>query len=109
MGIYAWIFTILVVAYGGLTIYAGYSQLKKEIITVTSGFLMIIGGSLIILSSYRDTVLDNYSLVILVLGLVFIHISAIKNGIHMYGKVNINHHIIRFVVSVLLIGLFLVK
>lgn len=109
MGVYAWIFTILVVVYGVLTVYAGYSQLKKEKITVTAGFIMIIGGFLIILSSYRDTVLDNYSLVILVLGLIFIHISAIKNGMHMYGKVNINHHIIRFVISVLLIVLFLIK
>jgi hypothetical protein len=109
MGIYEWIFTILVVIYGGLTIYVAYSQLKKEKIPVTSGFLMVIGGFLIILSAGRDTVLSSYSLIILVLGLVLIHISAIENGKHLYGEINIKHHIVRFLISILLIIIALLR
>lgn len=109
MGIYEWIFTILVVIYGGLTVYVGYTQLKKEKIPVFSGFLMVIGGFLTILSAGRDTVLSNYSLIILVLGLVLIHISAIENGKHLYGKINLKHHVIRFLISILLIVIALLR
>jgi hypothetical protein len=47
----------------------------------------------------------SFTFFILIIGLVAIHTLTIINGFHLYGKVNIRHHLFRFVVSIFLLVL----
>ena len=109
MDIYSWALLIIVIVYGGLTVFAGITQLKQRKISTLSSFTMILGGSLIILSSIKGTVLEYYTFYILILGLLLIHFSAINNGFKLYGKINIKHHLIRLIISILIISMFLLR
>lgn len=109
MGIISWILLIIVILYGGLTIFAGIAQLKQRKINILSSFMMIIGGILIILSSFNETIFRYYTFYILILGLLLIHFSAINNGFKMYGKINKKHHLIRLLISILIISIFLLR
>ena len=46
---------------------------------------------------------------VLVIGLLAIHGLTIRNGLYLYGKINIQHHIFRFVISIVLLGLALIS
>lgn len=105
MNVFSWISIIVSILYGGLTIIGGGIQLKKRKIGFWSSIIMITGGVLIILS-----VLDyKYEVYSLISGLAIIHVSAINNGYKMYRKINIIHHVIRLMLSLLIITLFLLK
>lgn len=105
MKILEWVLLILCVLYGGTTIFAGAVQVKQKKIKMFSILMMIFGGALIILSSIKFNIGEYYLLTILILGLLLIHISSILNGRKLYGKIQIKHHIIRLVISILLIVL----
>lgn len=109
MGIYSWTFLIIVIVYGGLTVFAGTTQLKQRKISTLSSFTMIVGGFLIIVSSINGTALEYCTFYILILGLLLIHFSTINNGFKLYGKINIKHHIIRLIISILIIIIFLLR
>jgi len=109
MGIYYWILLIIAILYGGLTIFAGVLQFKEKKINLLSGFAMIIGGLLIIVSSIKVNVFGQFTIFVLILGLLLIHFSAINNGFKLYGKLNIKHHIVRFIISILIIIIFLLR
>lgn len=99
-------FLIISIIYSSLTIYSGAAQLIKRNINIRSCFLMIAGGLLIIISSVINSK-EVYSVYMLISGLVLIHAAAIDDGIKLYGKINPLHHIIRLVVSILIIALYL--
>lgn len=109
METFSWILLIIAALYGGLTIFAGITQLKGSNIGLSSSLIMIIGGVLIILSSFPSMILGSYTIILLILGLIMIHISAINNGLKMYGKINIKHHIVRLALSILIVAIFLLK
>ena len=109
MGIYSWTLLIVVIVYGGLTVFAGATQLKQRKISTLSSFTMIVGGFLIILSSIKGTVLEYYTFYTLILGLLLIHFSAINNGFKLYGKINIKHHLIKLIISIFYNNYFFVK
>lgn len=109
MGIYSWILLIIVFVYGGLTVFAGTTQLKQRKISTLSSFTMIVGGFLIILSSIKGIILEYYTIYTLIFGLLLIHFSAINNGFKLYGKINMKHHLIKLIISILIIVIFLLR
>jgi hypothetical protein len=42
---------------------------------------------------------------VLLVGLVGIHAIAINNGLKMFGRINPSHHVVRLVISLVLLGL----
>ncbi len=97
---------ILVIGYGGLTILAGSVQLKEKQINLMQCLIMILGGSIIIISIIFSYILMYHLSVLLIAGLVIIHLGATSNGFKIHGKLNLKHHIIRFIFSALIIGLY---
>jgi hypothetical protein len=92
---------LISVIYGILSITAGAVQLKKKEIESWASILMMLGGILIVISIFTKL------LPMLIVSLLMIHISAISNGYKMYGKINLKHHIVRFILSVFIIVLFI--
>jgi len=109
MNIYYWLLLIIAVLYGGSTILVGVVELKKKRISMISNFIMILGAVLILLISISINILGQFSLYILILGLIMIHASAIDNGFKLHGKITVKHHIVRGIVSILMIALFLLR
>ena len=65
-------------------------------------------GSIFILTSNLGILISKvYFSFILIIGLVLIHIGAILNGIKLYGKPRWNHHIVRFILSILLVVIYI--
>jgi len=102
MNIYFIIFTIISIIYGASSIFAGGVAIinnKKPGINIWSGVLMFLGGILV------TTALMTKSIFIVLIGLTSIHVSAISNGIKMYGKINIGHHLVRLIISIIIVVL----
>lgn len=94
---------ILTVLYSLMNTIISIIGFKSQKTTLSSSSLMFLGGFLTFLSIF----LTNYSIFFLIIGLILIHISAINNGLKLYGKINPKHHIIRLVFSLLLIILYI--
>lgn len=92
--------------YGILTIAVGSIQLKQKKVRLWASILMIIGGLFTSGSIILKSILLHYVIYLLILGLLLIHTAAISNGLIMYGKINIKHHIIRLCISLSIIILF---
>lgn len=87
--------------YGGLNLVAAMLQGKYKNISVPSAFVLGTGGLLMVIAVLMEGYL---SVGILVVGLFLAHMSAVMNGLKMYGKINKTHHFARFLISVLLIA-----
>jgi len=92
-------------AYGLLTAVAGISQTKNKDIQLWASISMIISGVLLVASAIFLAARSGLSLYVLVIGLVAMHILAVNNGLHMHGKINPAHHLVRLCISALLAGL----
>lgn len=108
MMIFSWILLILAAIYGGLSVYAGITSLKDKKISLFASIFMIIGGFVVLTSVFPDA-FHKHQLILLILGLILIQVSAIINGVKLYGKITIRHHIFRLLLSVLIILLYFVK
>ena len=108
MSITSILLLILGLIYGILSILAGIIQFTKKTTGLFSNSLMIIGGILVAIVAAFSSHL-KLPLLFLILGLMLIHISAILNGKKLYGKIHLNHHIIRLIFSIILIVLFIFK
>lgn len=95
------------ILYGGLTSAAGGLQVKEKRISTLSSISMITGGLLTAFAAPFSLYAGDYGIYILVSGLLLIHVSAISNGIKMYGHINPSHHIARLIISVLCVTLFI--
>ena len=92
-------------AYGGLSVIAAVMQGKYKNVQISSAVLMGIGGLLMIGSMFLSSVV---ALLVLAFGAIMVHVSAIMNGVKMYGQINKKHHVIRFIISIaLIVGLML--
>jgi uncharacterized membrane protein len=100
------IFVALTIVYGLLTLLTCVVQLKKRDIKLWSNLMMLTGGIVLIITSVFTIINDTNLLALLCLGLVLIHISAIFNGIALHKKINPQHHIIRFLISTVIIILY---
>lgn len=103
-----YVFTIACIIYGGLMITAGIVEFlqKQRKLSIQATLLTITGGALVLVSAILNYTSKDSVIYILVLGLVIIHFTSIRNGIELYGKINYKHHIIRLAVSLLILGMF---
>lgn len=99
----------LVGLYGILNAFAGWSQLKQNKIPAWAASLMLASGLLILISGALLFWKITLTIPVLVIGLLAIHGLTIRNGLYLYGKINIQHHIFRFVISLILLGLALIN
>lgn len=92
---------IVIGLYGGLSLIAAILQGKYKNIPGWSAVILGLGGIFML----GTLCLDGYlSVGILVVGVILAHISAIINGVKMYGEINKSHHFARFIVSILLVA-----
>jgi hypothetical protein len=96
---------ILVGLYGLVNALAGFSQLKAQQIQPWSAWLMLGSGLLLIFSGVAVAAQLSFALIVLLIGLAAVHLLTLNNGYHLYGKINLQHHIVRLVISVTLCGL----
>lgn len=109
MNILTLLLFLIGIAYGGLTVLAGSFQLKEKKINFWASLLMIIGGTLTVISIIFNFILEKNTIYLLIAGIALIYAAAINNGYKMYGKINVRHHIIRICISILIITLYIVK
>ncbi len=95
------ILKILIIAYGVLSIIAALAQGKYKNISKKSALLMGSGGVLIVSALFFNSMTSVF---ILAVGVLACHISALLNGIEMYGKVNRKHNLVRLVFSAYLVA-----
>ena len=107
MTFFFWIGTALAIIYGFLTLVSGVFQFKARKIPMWSAFVLTILGGAILISTLF-ILMNPKVIMILILCFLFMHIMAIVNGFHLYGKINIRHHIIRFSISIVMIILLIV-
>lgn len=93
--------------YGLLNAVAGFSQMKAKKIQPWSAWLMLGTGLMLIISGVILVLKLPFALLFLIIGLITIHLLTINNGFYLYGRINIGHHLLRFVVSIILFGLAL--
>lgn len=108
MVMFSWILLIIAAIYGALSAYAGFTSLKDKKTSLWANVFMIIGGLVIMLAVIPEA-LENYQLILLISGLITIHIAAILNGIKLYGKITIKHHIFKLFLSLLIMLLYFIK
>lgn len=101
----AWSAAVLSVIYGALTAWAGLAQVRLKKIQAWAawshagfGLVTAAGGILTLLRS-------PYALWVLAIGLAGIHLLAINNGLKMFGRINPSHHLVRLLISLVLLGL----
>ncbi len=98
----------LAVIYGLLCGFSGIIQMKKREIALWSAAGMMISGASV---AFFALLLNRYpQLLALLIGcLLSIHILTIINGLHLYNKINIKHHLVRFIISAVIIVLLLIS
>lgn len=94
------ILKIAIGVYGGLSIIAAILQGKYKNITAGSAVLLGLGGALMLSTLF---VQGYTSVFVLLAGALMAHVSAIINGVKMYGEVNKSHHFARLLISVMLV------
>ncbi|WP_427339379.1 hypothetical protein [Caloranaerobacter sp. DY30410] len=106
-----YVYLIISCIYGLLSIVAGILQLKNRDLNMKLNCILgvIPGGLLVIMSNLNMFIVTRYLFYILIIGLVILHISAIINGLLMYGKLNLKHHFIRLIVSILILLFFILS
>lgn len=92
----------LIILYGISNLLAGYASSKSNKTSKTSALLMMLGGALLLSSTFINFYKHLYSLLIALSALAMIHVSAVLNGLKMYKKLHITHHIIRGIISILI-------
>lgn len=95
-------YVVFVTAYSLLLIFALIKSAREQKAFSIEKILML-GGSIFLLVS-AVAVLQMYFpyLILLILGLSFIHIASILNGYKLHGKLNLSHHIIIFIITAVL-------
>lgn len=88
--------------YSLLTLYA---LQKKQIVqeSIIRSLCGIIGSVLITVSSIGVIRSSYFFVSLLVVGLLLIHIFAILNGYLIHGKLNYRHHLIRLIISIVIV------
>ncbi len=101
------IYIVFVTIYSLLLIFASLKSSEDKGASVTKEkILMITGGILTFLSSLAILKLFLPYVILLSLGLILIHIASILNGYKLHGKLNLSHHMVKFIISAVIIFLF---
>lgn len=108
MSIYHVILLVIGFLYSVMTVLACISQYFFKKVTPVNNTVMLVGG-VVLFTSLLLFLLDRREILIpVIVSLVIIHIAAILNGLYMYKKVNLSHHIVRFCISAVIIALYLI-
>ena len=101
------IYIILVTVYSLLLIFASLKSSGDSVSNLTKEKILMIAGSVLtLLSSLAILKLYLPYVILLSSGLILIHITSILNGYKLHGKLNLSHHIVKFVISAIIIFLF---
>jgi hypothetical protein len=90
---------IIIGGLGGLSVIAGILQAYVKNIKWWSGIILALGGASMIISLFFSSM---FALILLALGLMLTHTSAIINNYNMYGKINKTHHFARLIGAILI-------
>ncbi len=84
---------------------------KKKEKKIDTGNLFILGGSVLQFFSILPLLSEQFTNYIFVLltGLVFIHIGALVNGYKKYDKPHWQHHIVRLILSIIILYVFYIS
>lgn len=107
MTFFYWIGTILAITYGLMTASAGCVQLKVREIGFWPALVMAVLGTILFLSSLLIP-FTSTTIFIMTICMLNIQLIAVLNGLHMHGKINIRHHVIRLLFSIVIIVLIVV-
>ncbi|MGV3463865.1 MAG: hypothetical protein ACO1OT_01050 [Heyndrickxia sp.] len=102
-----WAAKCLTFGYGALTSVAGILQLRKRNIPIWSAFGMTIIGIVFMISAIFVNGSSKW-LYVIFLCLILMHILSITNGIHLYRRINIIHHVIRLLFSLVIVLFYVV-
>jgi hypothetical protein len=100
-----WSAAVLCIAYGMMNAFAGLSQLRIKKIQAWAALGMMLFGVIVVAAGILILLRTMTSLWVLLAGLVGIHLLAINNGLKMFRRINPGHHLIRLVVSLVLLAL----
>lgn len=100
-----WIGALLSVIYGLLTAFAGFSMAKIGKVQAWAAWSFVLCGILLVVAGVLAVLHLSFALWILVIGLLGIHALAINNGFKLFGKLNPSHHLVRLLISAILVGL----
>jgi hypothetical protein len=103
--LFLWIAVFLCLVYGALTAFAGLGQVRAQKIQAWATWGMVLFGLMVITSAVLILLDSGFAFWVLLIGLVGIHAITINNGYKLFGKVNLSHHVVRLIVSLLLLGL----
>jgi len=103
MAVSKWILLIITTIYGSLGLMAGLGMRKTKEINNWSTILMILGGLMVVILPIFFRVPSTVSISLLIIALLMMQISAISNGIKVNGKFIFSHHIVRFIISILIV------
>ncbi len=105
MELYALLAIILIVVYGLLTAVASFLQFKVRQIQPWAAIgmfgmaLALLGAGFLLGES------SAFTLPLLIVALLGVHALAVASGLHMHGKINWRHHLMRGILSMALITL----
>jgi hypothetical protein len=103
--VFLWIGAILSGIYGLLTAFAGRSMVKIGKVQTWAAWGFILCGILLVAAGVLALLHFSWALWVLVIGLLGIHALAINNGFKLFGKLNPSHHLVRLLISAILVGL----
>lgn len=100
------IFTVLLAAaYGVLTAFAGFGELRQRRLQTWAAVATLLAGLVILAAAGLLAVRSPLTLAILAVGLLGMHAVAINNGYRLFGKLTPSHHLVRLVISLLVFTL----
>jgi hypothetical protein len=105
MEIYALAAILIIVVYSLLTGYASYQQFRANQIEPWAAVGMLAAALALLGAGYLLGGSSRLALPLLIVALLGLHALAITNGLHMHGKINWGHHLLRGILSLVLIGL----
>lgn len=94
---------VLGVFYGLIMVLTGAMMFTQKRLGRLTSALMLIGGAVIAFTFINKEMILMMRTILLGLGLISVHISAIMNGYKLYGKPLVKHHLVRACISVGLI------
>lgn len=105
MELYALAALLLIVVYSLLTAYASYNQFKAGQIEPWPAMGMFAAALALIGAGFLLGDASPLTLPLLVVALLGLHTVATVNGQHVHGKINWRHHLLRGILSAVLITL----
>ena len=96
------LFFIVSILYSVLMIFACVKSEKP----LKGNPVILIGSLFVLLTNIRLILETPYTVTPLIVGLILIHTGAILNGKEIHGKINLRHHMVRGILSVILFVLY---